>query len=84
MFGVDLNRQAVMTVATIACSLLVTLGILSNPDSSKTGYGDDIMTCSSCGETSLHVQANGQFICKNCGNITDPGSSQVNDEEDAQ
>lgn len=66
-FHFDIDADATIKTITTLVSLLVTMGILSNPDSSKAGYGDDITVCSGCGEETKHVLVNGEMLCENCG-----------------
>lgn len=40
LLGFDIDKNLIMSVATIICSILVALGILSNSDSTKKGSGD--------------------------------------------
>lgn len=72
MLGFDVNEGMVMSVAVGISSVLVTLGILSNPDAHKSGYGDDILTCSASGNLEPHVMVNGQMVCANCGAVYNP------------
>ncbi len=72
LLGIHINQSAVMAVAAAVCSLMVTLGILSNPDTAKNGYGDDILTCSVSGKKEKHVLVNGQMVCQNCGTVYQP------------
>lgn len=67
LFGFDVNENLVMSVAAAGCSLLVTLGILSNPDTRKGSYGDDMLPCSRTGRLERHVLVNGKFVCAQCG-----------------
>ncbi|MDR2933291.1 MAG: hypothetical protein LBV27_09310 [Oscillospiraceae bacterium] len=67
MFGFNINENMIMAAATIVCSMLATLGIVSNPDTQKNGFGDDILVCSKSGEMEPHVMVAGQMVCKNCG-----------------
>jgi uncharacterized membrane protein len=69
IFGVSVNADAVITVTTLVCSILVILGILSNPDTVNKGYGDDYLQCAMDGRKTLHVEVNGQMLCKDCGAI---------------
>lgn len=69
IFGVQVNGSLVMTAVAAMCSVLVTLGILSNPDTLKKTYGDDLLVCSSSGTPEPHVEINGQMICATCGAV---------------
>jgi uncharacterized membrane protein len=73
ILGVHLNQNTIMTVVTIGCTMLASLGILSNPDTQKGGFGDDILTCSATGKKEPHVMVNGQLVCKSCGAVYEPG-----------
>lgn len=50
-------------------SMLVSLGILSNPDSSKRLYGDDYLPCADTGKLEPHIQIDGKMVCKTCGAV---------------
>lgn len=67
LVGYDLDKNIIVSVATVLCSILVTLGILSNPDTENKGYGDDIRPCSKEGKNTCHVKVNGQMVCAVCG-----------------
>ena len=69
ILGVHINTAAVTTIAALGCSALVTLGVLSNPDTVNKGYGDDILECSEEGVRTQHVEVNGQMLCKECGAV---------------
>lgn len=72
LLGFNINESMIMTVVTIGCSVLVTLGIMSNPDTKNTGYGDDLLVCSNSGQLEPHVMVNSQMVCKNCGAVFQP------------
>jgi uncharacterized membrane protein len=72
LLGVHLDQTAIMGVAAGVCSLLATLGILSNPDTENKGFGDDILHCSKDGRLEKHVTVNGQQVCQNCGTVYTP------------
>lgn len=61
------NLNTITKIVVLLFSILVTLGILSNPDSQKSGYGDDIKVCPSCDKECNCVLVNGEFICSECG-----------------
>jgi uncharacterized membrane protein len=75
LLGVHLDQTVIMGVAAAVCSILVTLGVLSNPDTAKKGYGDDMYPCSSTGELEKHVPVNGQMVCEKCGSVYTPPSA---------
>jgi|GEM_PF-904118 len=68
LFGVQLDEELVTGVATTVCSILVTLGILSNPDSGA-GYRDRMLKCEEDGRETPHVRVNGQWVCTSCGKV---------------
>lgn len=76
LLGFNIDEHALMTVTYALCSILVTLGILSNPDTNQKGYSDDLLTCSNDGLLSPHVMVNGQMVCKNCGAVYQPQGSK--------
>ena len=67
VFNVNVDVSATTQVVGAVASLLVTLGILSNPDNEKKRYIDDIELCESCGRKTLHVKVGNDLVCKNCG-----------------
>lgn len=67
LLNVNVNIDLVTGIVTAVCSILVLLGILSNPTAQNRGYGDDVMRCENCGKDSLHVQVNGKMVCIDCG-----------------
>ena len=67
MLGLKVNESTIMAVATGGCSILATMGILSNPDASKSGYGDDLLICSKSGQLERHGMVNGPMGCGNWG-----------------
>lgn len=52
---------------TVAVSTLTIMGILSNPNTRKKGFGDDIHFCEGCQKHSVHIYANGKLVCSGCG-----------------
>lgn len=69
LMGFDVNKNLIMSIAAIVCSMLVTLGILSNPDSSKKGFGDDVLICSNSKKPEKHVKIKDKYVCTECGAI---------------
>ena len=69
LLGVNVDVSEVTTITAIICSILVTMGILSNPDTVNGGYGDDILECGAEGLQTAHVQVNGKMLCKDCGAV---------------
>ena len=84
LLGFQVNQSVVLAVVTACCSIMVTPGIMSNPDSTKKGYGDDLLTCSNSGKKELHTRINGQMVCTVCGAVYDPSKeTDVTDSESA-
>lgn len=77
VFGLNVDKNIIITVAAILCNVLVTLGILSNPDTETKGYGDDVFVCTGCGQEQPHVIVNGQLVCKNCGTVYNGENSGI-------
>ena len=63
------DANLIAGIVTASCSILVMLGILSNPTTKNKGYGDDILHCEGCGANSEHVEVAGQMYCKECGTL---------------
>lgn len=63
LFGVKVDENLVMGSVTIICSMLVTLGLLSTPESVP-------LNCASgkCG-VKPHVLVGDQLVCKECGTV---------------
>lgn len=76
MVGIKVNQNVILAIATALCSIFVTLGIISDPDSTKLGYGDDILPCSITGEDQKHVLINGKMVCVKSGAEFVPPSDQ--------
>lgn len=68
LLNINVDNALVMAIATAACSILTTAGILSNPASDKKGFGDDIYYCEKCGKDSVHTKVDGKLVCSECGN----------------
>jgi uncharacterized membrane protein len=69
LLGVHIDQTKIMGIGAAVCSVLVALGILSNPDTKNKGYGDDLYPCSNTGELEKHVVVNGQLVCETCGAV---------------
>ena len=64
LLKVNVNVDVVSGIATAICSILVLLGILSDPDSTQPGYGDAFFECSQCHRKTQHVLIDGNLVCK--------------------
>lgn len=67
LFGVEIDTTLATSIITNVTSILVILGILSNPDSKHKDYRDDISLCTKCGGMTQHVQIGENMICNICG-----------------
>lgn len=70
LLGINVDATLVTSVITTFTSMFVILGIFSNPDAQKKGYGDDIIPCENCGQLSQHVKAGDNMVCTNCGSVS--------------
>ena len=64
----DISASSVAAITTAVLSIFTLLGVISNPDTKTRGYGDDVLTCPSCGKA-VHVEIGGQMVCKGCGTV---------------
>lgn len=69
LLNVDIDAQLVMGIIAGLSSILVALGIISNPDTKKKSFGDDLLFCEHCGKISQHTVVAGKLICKECGHV---------------
>ncbi len=67
LLNVHVDEGIVTGIVAAVCSILVLLGIMSNPESTKKGYGDDIYKCPNCNCDCEYVEVNGKLVCKKCG-----------------
>jgi uncharacterized membrane protein len=72
VLGLDINESAAIQATVFLCSIMVTLGIMSDPEAKAKGFGDDLLVCSSTGEKERHVEINGQMMCTKCGAVNKP------------
>ena len=68
LMGYKVNEGVVMAGVTIICSILVTLGILSNPDYNT----DNRLFCTACKEKTHHVEVADRKVCNICGKAQPP------------
>ncbi|MFI3227180.1 MAG: hypothetical protein R3Y09_07170 [Clostridia bacterium] len=66
MLNINVDEQAVNVVVTGILTILVTLGIMSNPDTVNHTYSDDISYCESCEKDTVHAKIANEMICTNC------------------
>jgi len=64
LLGYKVNEGVVMSVVTITCAILVTLGIMSNPDYNT----DNMLYCPLDKARTYHVEVAGKKMCSVCGN----------------
>ena len=69
VFNIQVDMNIVTTVITGVCSILVLLGIVSDPGTKNSGFGDDVRNCVGCKKKSAHVTVGGKLICKDCGTV---------------
>lgn len=75
LFEVSVDATLITSTITIITSILVLLGIFSNPDSQHKGYKDDISICSECNQVTQHVKVGDKMVCANCGGVSDETSN---------
>ena len=66
LFKVNVNVDIVTGVVTACCSILVLLGIMSNPTTSNKGYADDIFYCKNCKENTYYTTIGSNLYCCKC------------------
>ena len=64
--NVEVDTETVNVIVTGVLSILVTLGIMSNPDTVKKTYTDDIQYCKTCNKKTVHSKVAGKMICIDC------------------
>lgn len=69
LLNINVDRGVITAVVTAGCSVLVLLGIMSNPDTVNKGYADDLYECSNCHEITAHVRVGDNLVCPNCGTV---------------
>ncbi len=69
LLGISLDTNLIMGIVAGLSSVMVTMGVLSNPDSVNKGYGDDILKCSREGVMEKHVMVAGKMVCQACGAV---------------
>lgn len=75
LFEVQIDTAFISNFVTVITSIMIILGIFSNPDSQQKGYGDDIRTCSKCKQLTQHVKIGDNMICVNCGGTSNETST---------
>lgn len=69
IFDINIDKNEIVKGLSLVCSILITLGIVSNPDTIKRGYLDDIAYCEKCLCKSKHILIDGDMRCELCGKI---------------
>ncbi|MEG2073954.1 MAG: hypothetical protein RRY54_04235 [Angelakisella sp.] len=69
LLNVNVDRGIITAVITAACSVLVLLGIMSNPDTVTKGYGDDMHECANCHQMTPHLRVGDSLVCSKCGTV---------------
>ena len=67
LLNVNIDATMVTGVITTGCSVLVMLGIMSNPSTKNKGFGDDILECAGCHKKTSHVLVGKKMVCSVCG-----------------
>lgn len=67
LLNVSVNVDVVTQVVVGISSILVLLGIVSDPTTENKGYGDDMKHCSQCGKMTSHLKVAGKLSCSQCG-----------------
>lgn len=67
IFKIDIDTELITSVITCITSILIILGIISNPDSKQKSYVDDFAVCCNCNKVTQHVAIGDAMFCKNCG-----------------
>lgn len=68
LLKVNVDVNLVSGIIAAICSILVLLGILSDPNTTNKGFNDIILPCENCGKNSRHVTINNDILCSMCGN----------------
>ncbi|MEG0873908.1 MAG: phage holin [Clostridiales bacterium] len=62
-----LDMNILTGTITAISSILVLLGITSDPTTKNKGYKDDILICANCQRKTIHRQINDKMVCEKCG-----------------
>ena len=71
LLKVNVDESLIMGAITSITSVLVMLGIMSNPTTRNKGYGDDMIMCKTCGKHTPHVLTGTNMSCSICGTINE-------------
>lgn len=63
----NVDGSAITKVVVAICSILVSLGIMNNPEAQKPTKTIKLK-CSNCGETTEYLFLNGELMCDDDGN----------------
>lgn len=74
IFKIDVDLTMVTGIVTSITSILVILGIISNPDARNRGYKDDFALCSGCNKNTQHITIGEDSICTKCGAVSTTNS----------
>lgn len=72
LLHINVDSSVVMGVVAGISSILVLLGIMSDPNTQTGGYGDDILYCEHCKDDREFVTIGQRMICKECGHPYNP------------
>lgn len=65
--GFNLIPENYSQIVTGVLSILVMLGVVSNPTTENKSYLDDRKKCANCGVVTPHIMLSGQSVCTKCG-----------------
>lgn len=66
--NINVDEQSINVVVTGVLAILVTLGIMSNPDTANKTYSDDILFCEQCNKDTVHAKIANDMVCLDCEN----------------
>lgn len=69
LLNISIDQTAVTGIVTAVCSILVFMGIMSNPTTKNKWYGDDDLYCENCQKNSPHIPVADSMVCSSCGAI---------------
>lgn len=77
LLNISVDQTAVTGIVTAACSILVFMGIMSNPTTKNKWYGDDTLYCENCQNNTPHIPVAGNMTCAYCGTVyTEPTTGE--------
>ncbi len=77
LLNVNVDQNIVTGVVTAVCSILVFMGIMSNPTTQNKWYGDDTLYCKNCQKNTAHLSVADKMICSTCSTTFTPPTIEV-------